>query len=148
MRRFATPALIAVAVLALAIWPMASRGSAEPNADRTVVAAFFSSNFCTACRILDPRVSDVLPEYADTSLQFVKLDQTLSMVRSGALREQAAAHGISDVYAQLKGRTGFVALIDPRDQQVIEIVTIRYDRDHIREAFDRALLTVATREVS
>lgn len=147
MRRFTAPALFAALILAVAVWPGASRGVAEPSAQRTVVAAFFSSNFCTACRILDPRVADVLPEYEGRPLDFVKFDQTLSLIRSRGLRATAERHGIADVYDQLAGQTGFVALIDPRDQQVIEIVTIRYDRDHIREAFDRALATAATREV-
>lgn len=148
IRRNALTLVIIAAALAFVVWPGATRGAAEPSEERTVVAAMFFSNFCASCRVLDPRINAVLPEYADTPLDFVKLDQTLSMVRGGRIQALAEAHGIEDVYAELKGGTGFVALIDPRDQQVIEIVTVRYREDDIRDAFDRAIAVVAHREIS
>ena len=146
-RRFAFPGLLALAVLALAVWPGATRGAAEPSEQRTVVAAMFFSNFCGPCRILDPRLDDVLAIYDDPALDFVKLDQSFSLVTGRRTAELAERHGISGVYEQLQGQTGFVALIDPRDEQVIEIVTIQYSRDDIRDAFDRAVATVNTREI-
>lgn len=148
-RRHVLAALLAVALAAvLPARGVDSASAAEPSEGRTVVAAMFSSGFCPSCRILNPRLNAVLPEYEGTPLEFVKFDQTFSMIRGGRLRTLAETHRVEQIYDELKGRTGFVALVDPRDQQVIEIVTIRYHEDDIRAAFDRALETVNLREIS
>ncbi|MGD2131201.1 MAG: hypothetical protein PVI23_00300 [Maricaulaceae bacterium] len=147
LRRALFPAFLALAVAAVAFWPGPSQGQTEPSEDRTVVAAFFSSNFCAACRILEPRLADVLPDYEDRPIDYVKLNQTFSVVTGGRIRDLAERHGVGELYDDLKGATGLVALVDPRDGQVIEIITVDYGRENIRDAFDRALMTVNAREI-
>jgi thiol-disulfide isomerase/thioredoxin len=121
------------------------RGSWESEAaaieieDRPrLVAAVFRSSWCSACRILEPRVEDVREDYLDAPVEFLRFDFTMG--RRGTLRASAEDAGISELYDRLEGRTGFMVLMDRETGQIFEIVTIAYGRDEIRAALDRWLM--------
>lgn len=109
----------------------------EETAEPRLVAAMFRSSWCSSCRILEPRIEDIRPDYEDSAVEFIKFDFTLG--RRGGLRERAEEEGIVDLFDQLEGRTGFLVLMDRETGQVFEIVTMAYDRDNIRAALDRWL---------
>lgn len=111
-----------------------------------LVAAMFRSSWCSACRVLEPRVEDVREDYADRPVEFVRFDFTLG--RRDSLRQRAEAEGIVEVFDELEGRTGFLVLMDRETGQVFEIVTMRYGREEIREAFDRWLFVTEDRGAS
>lgn len=102
-----------------------------------LVAAMFRSSWCSQCRILEPRLDDVRPEYQDAAMEFVRFDFTLG--RRSPLRERARQAGIEPLYDQLEGRVGFLVLMDRESGQVFEIITTNYDRENIAAAFDRWL---------
>ncbi len=101
----------------------------------------FRSSWCASCRIIEPRIDDVREDYEDAAVEFIRFDFTLG--RRSGLRERAEDAGISDVFLQLEGRTGFMLLIDRETGQVFEAVTTSYDRDNIRAALDRWLAVTA-----
>ena len=144
-------ALIVIALAAAFLAPnfLRSDWAAEAETAQTVqerprlVAAMFRSSWCGACRILEPRIDDVRPDYADAAVDFVRFDFTLGQRQS--VRELAEEEGITELYDRLVGRTGFMVLMDRDTGTVFEIVTTNYDRDHIREALDR-WLAVTTAE--
>jgi len=109
-----------------------------------LVAATFRSSWCGACRVIEPRIEDVQEEYEDAAIDFLRFDFTLG--RRGGLRERAEAEGISELFDQLEGRTGFMVLMDRETGDVIEIVTMRYSRENIREALDRGLAFIRMAE--
>ena len=106
-----------------------------------LVAAMFRSSWCGACRILEPRVDDVREDYQDAAVEFIRFDFTLG--RRAGLRERAEEAGISEVFLELEGRTGFMLLIDRDTGQVFEAVTTDHNRDNIRAALDRWLAVTA-----
>ena len=97
-----------------------------------LVAAMFRSSWCGACRILEPRVDDVREELAGEPIDWVRFNFTWGQ-RDG-LRELAAEEGIADIYDRFAGGTGFLVFIDRESGEVLETVTMRYDRDDIRDA--------------
>jgi thiol-disulfide isomerase/thioredoxin len=142
--------LIAAAVVAVAAAGFGARfaltafkpetwSSSEVAEDRDVVAAMFFSNFCGACKILDPRIAEVRPEYLDRPVDFVKFNQTFSAFNTRELEALADAHGIRRVFETHQGKTGFMVLVDPASQRELEVVTVAYQPDDIRDALDRAL---------
>ena len=106
-----------------------------------LVAAMFRSSWCGACRILEPRIDDVRPDYTDAAIEFIRFDFTMG--QRGAVRELAVEADITELYDRLVGRTGFMVLMDRETGTVFEIVTTNYDREHIREAIDRWLSVTA-----
>ncbi|WP_339741762.1 thioredoxin domain-containing protein [uncultured Maricaulis sp.] len=141
-------ALIVLALLGAFLAPNFLRGDWAAQAEAVeerprLVAAMFRSSWCGACRILEPRIDDVRPEYADAAIEFIRFDFTLG--QRERVRELAVEADITELYDELVGRTGFLVLMDRETGTVFEIITTNYDRDHIREAFDRWLaITTAT----
>lgn len=117
-------------------WKTAAQADIVEERPR-LVAAMFRSSWCSSCRIIEPRIDDVREDYEDAAVEFIRFDFTLG--RRDGLRERAAEAGISEVFLQLEGRTGFMLLIDRDTGQVFEAVTTAYDRDNIRAALDRWL---------
>ena len=136
--------VIAIAALAVfmvpnffrAEWDTAAQAEAVDERPR-LVAAMFRSSWCASCRIIEPRIEDVREDYEDAAVEFIRFDFTLG--RRGGLRERAEEAGISEVFLELEGRTGFMLLIDRETGQVFEAVTTAYDRENIRAALDRWL---------
>ena len=102
-----------------------------------LIAATFSSAWCTSCKILEPRLEDVAPDFADAPVKFVKLDFTFG--QRGAIEEQAAAEGLSDIYPRFKGATGFTLLVDAETGEIVDSLTIKHSRDAMRAAIAQAL---------
>lgn len=141
-------ALVVLALLGVFLAPNFMRADwAEQAQAQTVqerprlVAAMFRSSWCGACRILEPRVDDVRPDYADAPVDFIRFDFTLG--QRERVRELAVEADITELYDRLVGRTGFLVLMDRETGTVFEIVTTNYDREHIREAIDRWLAVTA-----
>ncbi|WP_297737162.1 thioredoxin family protein [uncultured Maricaulis sp.] len=141
--------LILIATLAVFMAPNFFRASwegtaeaeiAEAESEPRLVAAMFRSSWCSACRVIEPRIEDVRAEYEDAAIDWVKFDFTLG--RRDHLAELAEAEGLSTIYSDAAGSTGFMLLIDRDTNQVFEMITMDYGRDQIRDALDRWLVVV------
>ncbi len=147
---FKNPIVLIAIFAALAVPPLlrtlSSNASADPvvktiavEDEQPVIAAMFYSNWCGACQILDPRIEAVKPAFADHAVDFVKFDFSYAMVRGKALEEQAMDKGLPNIYAKNKGRTGFMLLIDPATETVMDIITIRDSKETIAAKLERSL---------
>ena len=101
-----------------------------------LLAANFFSHFCGPCLVLDIRLEPILPDYADASIEFVRLNQTFGQ---GRAQSTAATYGISDIYEQTGGSSGFILLIDQSTGEILDTITITHDEAEIRQRLDRAL---------
>jgi len=111
----------------------------EVSQEQPVIAAMFYSNWCGACQILDPRIEAVKPEFSGHKVDFVKFDFSYALVRGKAIKTLAEEKGIANIYAKNKGRTGFMLLIDPATETVMDIVTIRDSKEAIAAKLQRSL---------
>lgn len=109
-----------------------------------LVAARFTAAWCPQCRILEPRLDDVWPEYEDADIERVRFDFTLP--HRAPMRARAVEAGIEALYNQLEGRTGFLVLMDRETGEVLETITTEYDREDIGAALDRWLAATADME--
>ncbi|MBR9835984.1 MAG: hypothetical protein GYB42_12560, partial [Alphaproteobacteria bacterium] len=96
---------------------------------------------CSSCAVLDPKLRDVVPGFDGRAVEFTKFD--FSIGQPDRLLDKAAALGIEQVYLENKGRTGFMALIDRRDQRVVAIISMRDTQDAIRDKIETAIKTVS-----
>ncbi len=102
-----------------------------------IIAATFSSAWCSSCKILEPRLETVVPDFADKPVKFVKLDFTLG--QRGAVAEKAKREGLGDVYPDYKGATGFTLLVDADTGEVVDSLTIRHSEKAMRTAIAQAI---------
>ena len=115
--------------------------SAFTDGRANLVGATFYSAWCSACAVLDPKLRAVVPDFEGRAVEFTKFD--FSIGQPEKLTDKAAALGIKSVYLENKGATGFMALIDRRDERVISIITMRDSKDDIHEKIEAAIKTVS-----
>ena len=117
------------------------RGGADLETDRQgpveVVAASFTSAWCSSCKVLAPRLARVIPGYDGRSVAFVEFDFTFG--RSEALASAAREAGVEEAYLSAAGATGFTLLIDAETGIVLDTLTMNHSADAMRAAIDRAL---------
>jgi thiol-disulfide isomerase/thioredoxin len=102
-----------------------------------LIAATFSSAWCTSCRILEPRLEKAIPAFRGRPVKFIDFDLTFGP--RAELKAEADAQGLGEVYNLYSKATGYTVLVDADTGEVVEIVTAAYSKDAIRDAVDKAL---------
>lgn len=127
-------AAIVVAVAVKAPTPVVAQKSAlEPH----IIAASFTSAWCSSCRILEPRLAAAMPAFKDKAIEFVEFDFTFGETED--LARLAAEHGLARLYEANKGATGFTVLVDARSGAIVDTLTMNFTVEDIRGALRRAL---------
>lgn len=136
--------LLYITVLALGVGGFAlfgRTGAAEAEyvlaEDPEIIAATFSSAWCSSCKILEPRLRAVAPTFADEPVKFVKLD--FSLGQRGAVEEKANREKLGEIYPQFKGATGFTLIVDADTGEIIDTLTIRHSKKAMRAAIAQAV---------
>ena len=139
LKSYLFPAVFAVGFAAFVFSGRTGAVDAEYsyNAEPEVVAASFVSAWCSSCKILEPRLADVIPEFSDQPIKFVKLDFTFG--QRDEIQKQAEAEGVGKIYPQFKGATGFTVLVDRDTGEIIEILTINHSKKAMRAAIAQAV---------
>ncbi len=149
MKRVKTFIFPAVLVIGLAVFALTGRDAAS-GADYTldrepeVIAATFSSAWCSSCKILKPRLAEVMPDFADKPVKFVELDFTFG--ERGDIEDQARAEGLEQIYPRFKGATGFTLLVDRETGEILDSLTVSYDKNAMRSAIAQAIAIAARNE--
>jgi thiol-disulfide isomerase/thioredoxin len=107
-----------------------------------LVAATFSSAWCSSCKVLKPRLAAVIPDFADKPVKFVELDFSFSQYDEA--KAIADANGFEDVYEHAKGATGFTVLIDRDTGKIIDTLTMKFSEKAMRQAIAAALAVAET----
>ena len=140
---------LALAAAGLAAFALAGRGratSAEYALDRDpeVIAATFASAWCTACKILEPKLAKAIPSFADKPVKFVEYDFTFGETEE--VRDAALADGFGPVFDRYAKATGFTVLYDPQTEEVIDVLTAGHSTGAMRAAIARALTIAENRD--
>ena len=102
-----------------------------------IIAATFSSAWCSSCKILKPRLADVIPEFTDDPVKFVEFDFTFG--QRADIAEQAEAEGLEHIYPRFKGATGFTLLVDPDTGEIVDMLTIKHSKGAMRAVIAQAI---------
>lgn len=140
--------LAAVVAISSLVFVFASRAPAASAAtafdgEPEIVAATFASGWCSSCKILKPRLANVIPAFDGKPVKFVEYDFTFGP--RPEIRAQAVADGLEPVYDRFTGATGFTLLYDPKSREIIDILTIDYSEKAMRAAIGQAL-AIASQE--
>ena len=132
-----------VAVFALTGRTSATSAQYTFEGEPEIVAATFSSAWCSACKILKPRLSEVIPDFSDRPVKFVEFDFTFGQREE--IADQAKAEGLDHIYPQFEGATGFTLLIDADTGEIVDTLTINHSKRAMRAAIAQAA-ALATRD--
>lgn len=134
-------AIIAAVALAagLAFVNRSEAGSVEAayDGEPEIIAATFASAWCPACKVLEPKLSKVIPGFANEPVAFVKFDFTFGP--RDELKAEAERYGLGDLYERNKGATGFTVLVDRDTGEIVDTLTMNFSEGAMRSAIARAI---------
>lgn len=141
-RRLKDLVFVGVFALGVGVFALSGRSSAISaeytfNGKPEVVAASFVSAWCSTCKILEPRLSKIVPEFSDKPIKFVEFDFTFG--QRDEIAQKAKDEGVGAIYPQFEGATGFTVLVDRDTGEIIDILTISYSPNAMRAAIAQAL---------
>ena len=106
----------------------------------SVIALQFHADFCPACKVLDPNLTEAKGTLAEESVLFVKLDHTSKASRHQA-KLLAESLELDKIYAKEAKKSGFVLLVDTETGNVIERITRNHSAQDIERAITKAINT-------
>jgi thiol-disulfide isomerase/thioredoxin len=108
-----------------------------------LIAATFASAWCSACKILKPRLARAIKDFDGKPVKFVEYDFTFG--KREEAREAASKDGVLNLYDRLAGATGFTVLVDAETGEVIDTLTMNHSRKAMGESIERALVIASAR---
>jgi thiol-disulfide isomerase/thioredoxin len=143
VKNFIFPAIIAAGVAIFALTSRTAATDAEYVYDGApeIIAATFESAWCSSCKILVPRLSQVVPDFADKPVKFVSLDFTFG--QRDDIQAQAEAEGLAELYPRFKGATGFTLLVDADTGEILDSLTVNHSTQAMRAAIAQSLALAA-----
>ena len=133
-----TTILLGALLVAGAAFALSDRRPAAQafNGEPEIVAATFTSQWCSACRILKPRLLRTMRQFDGQPVKFVEYDLTFGPDRA---RPAAAANGLSSVYERFSAATGYTLLVDVDTGEIVGRLTIGHSQGEMRAAIAAAL---------
>ncbi len=115
----------------------ATSAEAAYEGEPEVVAATFASSWCSACKVLKPKLAKVIPGFKNDPVAFIEFDFTFGP--RDALKAEAEKYAIGGLYDRNKGATGFTVLVDADTGEVLDTLTMNFSEDAMRSAISRAI---------
>lgn len=116
----------------------ATESSVRPAERARVMAVLFYADWCSACKVLDPKIEAVKRDYVREDILFTRLDMTddFTQRQSMLLAEQL---GLGSLARRHGGRTGFMLLVSSQDGRVLGRLLKSHSEAEIRQAISAAL---------
>jgi len=100
-----------------------------------IIGVLMYADWCPSCKILDPKLQAVQPEFAQSEILFLRFDFTdAGTTYQSSLLAQSL--GLSELYERNGGRTGYMVLVDRATGRVITRITKDHSEPEIQLMFD------------
>ncbi len=140
------PALLAVLTLLATPLAAGEPPAAQPDSGPIVKIINFTADWCPNCRIVDPRIDEVLERQTPGEFELVELDMTKTWRASDEEKmavfadviRTADAHQAGYLWDWYGGRTGISVLIAADTGEPISCITAALDTDQIDFRFAEA----------
>jgi len=90
-----------------------------------ILGVLMYADWCGKCKQLDPKLSEVKPQFEDQSILFTQFDMTNDFTTSQS-QKLAGLLGLGDLFQQHKGSTGYMVLLDAQTKEVLK--TLKHDQ--------------------
>lgn len=111
-----------------------------------IYVVMFRADWCAPCKIIEPRLENVLDTFNDPKIEYVKID--IGNGNGDLNAHTVFDRGLVQQYNTWLGVTGFAAIVDGDTKQTMGCVNMTYDTDtmgrHIRNLQENARRNEAT----
>ena len=142
MKKFKDYLFPAILIAGIGLFALSGRTDATGadyvhDGEPEIIAATFSSAWCSSCKILKPRLADVIPDFSEAPVKFVEFDFTFG--QRAEIFNQAKEDGLEEIYPRFKGATGFTLLVDADTGEIVDMLTIRHSKKAMRAVIAQAV---------
>jgi len=128
---------ISLLLLAFVATAFATASHAE-EAKAEVVGLLFYADWCGSCKVLDPKLEAVKPDFADAPILFTRVDATDAFTKHQSALF-ASRIGLSKIYEENASSTGFMLLIDADSGKVLDKLVKTQTEAQLRSSIQKAL---------
>lgn len=115
-------------------------GTSQAHAAETpkIIALNFYADWCPGCKALKPKLEEAMKDAAGQPCLTIKLDQTDKNSKQAEF--MVAALGLSDMWKEHAGKTGYVLLVDGKTHKVVSTITSMQETKEIKATLMAALM--------
>lgn len=104
----------------------------------TIVGVLMYADWCGKCKQLDPKLSEVQPEFENQSVLFTRFDMTNDFT-TGQSEKLAGMLGLGDLFQEHEGSTGYMVLLDARTNEVLKILKHDQSKEQLKQQISSVL---------
>jgi len=108
------------------------------TAEAKIIAVKMDAEWCGYCRVMNPKLDEVMPEFIDESILFVKFNMTNEFTLAQS-RLLANRMGLLDIFDAQQGKTGYMLLIDSASGEVLKRLDSDLSKEDLRTEIKRYL---------
>lgn len=109
-----------------------AQSSAETSADLKIIGVAMHADWCGKCKQLGPKYSQVMPQFEGQPILFTRFDMTNDFTISQS-EKLAGLLGLTALFQEHKGRTGYVVLLDAKTHKVLKTLKHNQSEEELRQ---------------
>jgi thiol-disulfide isomerase/thioredoxin len=116
------------------------QANAQQNetAEAKIIGVKMDAEWCGYCRVMNPKLDEVMPEFINESILFVKFNMTNEFTLAQS-RLLANRMGLLEIFDTQQGKTGYMLLIDSASGEVLKRLDSDLSKEDLRTEIKKYL---------
>lgn len=102
--------------------PPVAQAKEKTETEAEAYAVLFYADWCGSCKAIDPKLEEARASLAEEPVLFVTFDMTDEKTQKQTAM-LANALKLEDHFSENAGKTGFILMIDPKNNNVLDRIT-------------------------
>lgn len=135
-----TRSLLSIITIAFGIFAAGAALHAKEEVGEVKAEAYavlFYADWCGSCKAMDPKLKEARASLVDEPILFVTFDMTNEETKKQSAM-LASAIDLEEHFGKNDGKTGFLLVIDPEGNEVVETITKEDSAEAIRSKLTQA----------
>jgi len=122
--------LLSLLILSIAPFSM-SAADTKITDEISIIAVKMDADWCGKCKVMNPKLDALMPEFKDEPVLFVKFNMTdeFTTQQAGFLADRL---NLKSLFNEHKGQTGYVVLIDAKSGEPLKTLQSDLSENQIK----------------
>lgn len=115
-----------------------AQSAAQANSDLKIIGVKMYADWCGKCKQLDPKLSNVKPQFEGQPILFTQFDMTNDFTTNQS-KKLAGLLGLSNLFQEHEGSTGYMVLLDANTHEVLKILKHNQSEKELKQEIESVL---------
>lgn len=113
---------VAIATTVFTLFLLSMTAYAQSPGEAKVIGVKMDADWCGKCQVMNPKLDNIMPEFKDHAVLFTKFNMTdeFTTQQAGFFAQKL---GLSGLFEENKGQTGYMLLLDAETHEVLKRLT-------------------------